>query len=272
MLKDITLGQFIPGDSPIHRIDARVKILLVICFTVMIFVATNFVSMGLVGALLLVAALLSRVSSKVLIRSFRPLLPFIIFTVILNMFYVKGEPLFEWWIFSVTKEGIYVSIMMTARIVFMLLGGSLLTFTTSPIVLTDALERLMKPLSWIRIPVHDIAMMMTIALRFIPTLVDETEKIMNAQKARGADLESGGLFKRARALVPILVPLFVSSFKRADELALAMECRCYTGGAGRTRLKQMKMTVADLWAALVCAAVLAALIYANITFGSVYPQ
>lgn len=271
MLRDITLGQFIPGDSVIHRLDPRIKTVLMVVCTVMVFTAENFVSMAAVAVFISVCALLSRVPAKLLIRSFRPLLPFIIFTVILNMFYVGGEPLVSFWIFKITAEGIKVSIMMTMRIVLMLLGSSLLTFTTSPIVLTDALERLMLPLSWIRVPVHDIAMMMTIAMRFIPTLIDETEKIMNAQKARGADLESGGLLKRSKALIPILVPLFVSSFKRADELALAMECRCYTGGKGRTRLRQMKIRGRDIAASVLTAAVLAGMIAANLRFGSVYP-
>ncbi len=269
MLRDITLGQFVPGKSFIHKLDARFKTVLIITFTVLVFLAKNFASMGLVAVLLVGASAASRIPSKLLIRSFKPLLPFILFTVILNMFYVDGQILWEFWVLKITKEGIMLSAMMALRIIFMLLGGSLLTFTTSPIVLTDALERLMKPLSWVKVPVHDIAMMMTIALRFIPTLIDETEKIMNAQKARGADLESGGPLKRARALIPILVPLFVSAFKRADELALAMECRCYTGGKGRTRLKQMKATSLDVYAALFTAAVTAGVIWLNAVLPSV---
>ncbi len=272
MLRDITLGQFIPGKSFVHLLDARFKTVLIITFTVLVFVAQNFVSMGLVAVFLVAASAASRIPAKMLIRSFKPLLPFILFTVILNMFYVEGQVLWEFWVLKITKEGLLLSAMMAMRIIFMLLGGSLLTFTTSPIVLTDALERLMKPLSWIKVPVHDIAMMMTIALRFIPTLIDETEKIMNAQKARGADLESGGPLKRAKALIPILVQLFVSAFKRADELALAMECRCYTGGKGRTRLKQMKAAPRDAYATLLTAAVTAGVIWLNAVLPSVIPK
>lgn len=263
VLRDITLGQFVPGQSFIHKLDARFKTVLIIAFTVLVFVSKNFASIGLVAVLLVGASAASRIPAKMLIRSFKPLLPFILFTVILNMFYVDGQILWQFWVLKITKEGLLLSAMMALRIIFMLLGGSLLTFTTSPIVLTDALERLMKPLSWIKVPVHDIAMMMTIALRFIPTLIDETEKIMNAQKARGADLESGGPLKRAKALIPILVPLFVSAFKRADELALAMECRCYTGGKGRTRLKQMKAAPRDGFAVLITAAVTTGVIWLN---------
>jgi len=272
VLRDITLGQYVPGQSLIHKLDARFKTVLIITFTVLIFVAKNFAAMGLVAVFLIAASAASRIPAKLLIRSFKPLLPFIIFTIVLNMFYVDGEILWQFWVLKITREGLLLSVMMAARIIFMLLGGSLLTFTTSPIVLTDALEQLMKPLSWIKVPVHDIAMMMTIALRFIPTLIDETEKIMNAQKARGADLESGGPFKRAKALIPILVPLFVSAFKRADELALAMECRCYTGGKGRTRLKQMKAAPRDAWATLFTAAVTAGVIWLNSILPSVIPS
>jgi len=270
MLRDITLGQFVPGNSVIHRMDARVKVVLVVAFTVMLFVAHNFASLAFVAAFLVSAAALSRVPYKMLIRTFKPLLPFILFTVVLNMFYVTGDVLVEFWVFRITYQGIYVSLMMVSRILFMLVGSSLLTFTTSPIILTDALERLLKPLTYLKVPVHDIAMMMTIALRFIPTLIEETDKIMNAQKARGADMESGNLVQRMKALIPVLVPLFVSSFKRADELALAMECRCYGGGEGRTRLREMKMGARDLVAAVLTAAVFAAVIVCNTLLGSIY--
>ena len=270
MLRDITIGQFIPGESIIHKIDPRFKIVFVVAATVMIFISKTFVGIGICAAFIILCAALSGVHAKLLIRSFKPLLPFIIFTVILNMLYSRGGTvLLEWWVITITLEGIYASIMMTLRIVLMLLAGSLLTFTTSPIVLTDAIERLMYPLSWIKVPVRDIAMMMTIALRFIPTLIDETEKIMNAQKARGASLESGKLMQRAKAMLPILIPLFVSAFKRAEELALAMECRCYTGGKGRTRLKQMKCRLPDFVSAFVIIAVLAAIVYANSMFTNV---
>lgn len=271
MLRDITLGQYVPAESVIHRLDPRFKVIFVIALTVMIFVATNFVAMGAVFLLVLAACLLSKVPAKLLIRSFRPLLPFILFTVILNMLYVGGETvLVQFWIIKITLEGVYISVMMTLRIVLMLLGSSLLTFTTTPIMLTDALERLMKPLALIKVPVADIAMMMTVALRFIPTLIGETDKIMNAQKARGANLDSGKLGQRTKALIPVLIPLFVSAFKRADELALAMECRCYTGSGKRTRMRQMKTAPRDFVAAATVCLMIAAIIVANSFFGTVF--
>ncbi len=270
MLRDITLGQYIPGDSVVHRMDPRMKILLTLGFTVILFVANNISAVVAAGMFPLVAAVFSHISYNVIVRSFKPLLPFILFTVILNLFYVGGDPIVEFWVIKITWQGLHVSAIMSLRIIFMLIGGSLLTFTTSPILLTDAIERLMGPLKKIRVPVHEIAMMMTIALRFIPTLIEETNKIMNAQKARGADMEQGNLVQRIRALIPILIPLFVSAFKRADELALAMESRCYTGGEGRTRMKVMKMSARDGWASLCFLVSVGLVIACNIRFGSAF--
>lgn len=246
MLKDITIGQYVPTGSVLHKMDPRFKIVLVFAMMVLVFFVKNFAGMGLLAVFVVGACILSKIPASILVRSFRPLLPFILITVILNLFYSGGETvLVQFWIITITLEGILYALLMILRIVFMLLIGSLLTFTTSPVMLTDALERLMKPLSYIKVPVQDIAMMMTIALRYIPNLIDETNKIMNAQKARGANLDTGKFTQRVKALIPVLVPLFVSAFKRAEELALAMECRCYNSGARRTRLKQMKSGAAD---------------------------
>ena len=197
-------------------------------------------------------------------KSLKPVIPIIIFTTVLNMFFVKGDPLFDWWIFHISRQGLLTAVVMTIRIICLIAGTSLLTYTTSPITLTDGLERLMKPLKKVHFPVHELSMMMTIALRFIPTLIEETDKIMSAQKARGADLESGGIMQRARALVPILIPLFVSAFRRADELAVAMECRCYRGDVGRTRMKQLHYSWQDGVAAALTIGCIAGVIMVNI--------
>ena len=239
MLKDITLGQFFPGDTIVHRLDPRSKLILVIVYIVTLFSAKWFVTYGLV--LLVLAAIigLSRIQIKTILKSLKPLLFIIILTAVLNLFYTPGRELVTFWIFTVTEEGIFSAVFMALRITMLIAGTFMLTYTTSPIALTDGLEQLLNPLKKIKVPVHELAMMMCIALRFIPTLIEETDKIMSAQKARGADFESGSLLSRAKALIPILVPLFISSFRRADELAMAMECRCYHGGDGRTRMKQL---------------------------------
>ena len=197
-----------------------------------------------------------------IVKSLKPIIPIILFTAILNAFFVEGDVLFSWWIFTVSKQGVLFAIVMTLRLIALIAGSSLLTYTTSPIQLTDGLELLMSPLKKIHFPAHELAMMMTIALRFIPTLIEETGKIMNAQKARGADLETGGLMQRIKALVPILIPLFISAFRRADELAIAMECRCYHGGEGRTRMKKLTFHLVDLWGLLVMAALFAGILTA----------
>lgn len=236
MLKDITLGQYFPGNSLAHRLDPRTKILLTVLYIVALFCAKWFVSYGLVAALLITGIKVSGVAPRALVRGLKPILFIICFTAVLNLFYTPGEALVTFWIFKITKEGIFTAFFMVLRITMLIMGTFLLTYTTSPIALTDGLETLLGPLKKIRVPVHELAMIMSIALRFIPTLIEETDKIMSAQKARGADFESGNLLQRAKALVPILVPLFISAFRRADELATAMECRCYHGGEGRTKL------------------------------------
>ena len=247
MLKDMTLGQFFPGNSILHRLDARIKILLTILYIVSIFLAKNEFCFALLLLSSAVLVVLSRLSVRVVLKGLKPVLFVLFFTMVLNLFFTKGETLiFKFHFVELYTEGIVRAVKMALRVVVLIVGTSvLLTYTTSPIVLTDAIESLLSPLKKIRVPVHDFAMMMTIALRFIPTLVEETDKIINAQKSRGADFESGGLLRRARALIPVLIPLFVSSFNRADELAVAMECRCYRGDVGRTRFVRMKMHARD---------------------------
>ena len=260
MLRDITIGQHFPGDSPVHRLDPRIKLVLTLVYIIVLFAVPNISGMLLAFAAMLVLYLLAKIPLKVLTRSMKPLQPIILFTAILNLFFAAGEPIVQFWIFKISEEGIYYAITMVLRILCLIAGSSLLTYTTSPIVLTDALERLLHPLAVLHLPVHELAMMMTIALRFIPTLIEETEKIMNAQKARGADLDTGSLLQRVKALVPVLIPLFISSFRRADELAMAMECRCYHGGDGRTRMKQLHVTSKDVISTLVFCGMVALII------------
>ena len=261
MLKDVTIGQYFPGDTALHRLDPRTKLLAVIVYIVALFLAKWYVSYALVLAFLVFAVAVSRVRPKVLLKSLRPILIIIILTGVLNLFYSKGDHvLVSFWIIRITREGLENAFFMILRIVMLILGTFLLTYTTSPIALTDGLEQLLRPLAKLRVPVHELSMMMCIALRFIPTLMEETDKIISAQKARGADFETGNLVRRAKALIPILVPLFISSFRRADELATAMECRCYHGGEGRTKLKQLRYTAADFAAFGVMLALLAAVI------------
>lgn len=261
MIKDITIGQFFPGKSVIHRLDPRIKLLLTALYIVMLFVAKGFSGLGVGIVYMLLAFLISGIPIKMMAKSVKPILPIIIFTGILNLFFITGgETLFEWKFIKISENGVTTMIFMAVRIILLICGTSLLTYTTSPITLTDAIERVLSPLKVIKFPAHEIAMMMTIALRFIPTLIEETDKIMSAQKARGADMETGNLIRRAKALIPILIPLFVSAFRRAEELALAMECRCYHGGEGRTRLKQLKTAPRDYAALFVTVAFLAAVI------------
>ncbi len=264
MVRDITLGQYLPGKSVIHRLDARAKILMLLAMIVFIFVAGNFVSLSLMTLVSLLVVLLTRIPLTMYLKSMKVILLVVIFTGIINLFYGTGDVLWEWGIIRITQGGIHNAVFVTIRIITLVLISSVLTFTTSPSALTDAIERLLKPLTVFHIKVHEIAMMMTIALRFIPVLLEETDKIMNAQKARGADMESGGLFRRVKALLPVLIPLFVSSFRRANDLAMAMECRCYNGGNGRTRMKVLHYAWRDLIAALLLLAVFAAVILCNI--------
>ncbi len=245
-LKDITLGQYFPGHSPIHKLDPRTKIIAVTLYIVALFAADFFLTYGLVFCLLCVAIRLSTVPVKAILRGMKPIVFVAVITAVLNLFYTPGESLiFSFWVFNIYLEGIFAAFFMVLRILLLISGTFLLTYTTSPILLTDGLESLMNPLKKIKVPVHELSMMMSIALRFIPTLIEETDKIMSAQRARGADFESGNLVQRAKALIPLLVPLFISAFRRADELAIAMECRCYHGGEGRTRMRQLRYTTAD---------------------------
>lgn len=247
MLKDITLGQYFPGTTFVHRLDPRTKLILTVVYIAALFVAKWYVSYALVLVFLLTAAWVSRIRLTTMLKGVKPLLIIIILTGLLNVFYTKGEgePLVDWWIFHIYREGLETAFFMILRIVMLIAGTFLLTYTTSPIALTDGLERLLSPLKKLKVPVHELSMMMCIALRFIPTLIEETDKIISAQKARGADFESGNIIRRAKALIPILVPLFISAFRRADELATAMESRCYHGGEGRTRLHELRFSGID---------------------------
>ena len=236
-LKDITLGQYFPGNSIVHRLDPRTKLIAVVLYIVALFLAKSFVTYGIMFLLLAVSIAVSKVPVKSIFRGMKPVVFIVIFTAILNLFYTPGDTvLVRFWIFTITLEGVFNAFFMVVRILMLIAGTFLLTYTTSPILLTDGLENLLGPLKKIHVPVHELAMIMSIALRFIPTLIEETDKIMSAQKARGADFESGNIIQKAKALIPILVPLFISAFRRADELAVAMECRCYHGGEGRTKL------------------------------------
>ncbi len=270
MIKDITIGQFFPGNSPIHKLDARTKIILTFVFIIFIFVCQNFWSLGLLSGFAVVVFFLTKLSPKLVLKSFKPLLPIVLLTTVLQLYYIKdGNVLFEWKFITITDTGIFTAIFIVVRIFTLLLMSSLLTYTTSPTDLTDAIEKLLSPLKVLKIDVHTFAMMMTIALRFIPTLVDEIDRIMSAQKARGADFESGNLINRIKALFPIFIPLFISAFKRAIELTDAMSCRCYTGGEGRTRLRQMKITYRDFVSFTIMAVVCVVIIVFNIYFKNV---
>ena len=258
MLKDVTLGQYFPGNTVVHRLDPRTKILLLIFFIVALFTAKGWVGYGTMVLVTAASMAASHISPKNIFKGLKPMIFIIVFTAALNLFYTDGTPVLPGW--PITWEGAARGAQMILRIILLIAGTFLLTYTTSPMALTDGMERLLSPLKKIGLPIHEITMMMSMALRFIPTLIEETDKIMSAQKARGADFETGGLVKRARALIPILVPLFVSSFRRADELAVAMESRCYHGGDGRTRMKQLRFAPRDLWALLLGAALLAGVI------------
>ena len=246
MLKDITLGQYFPGNSPVHRMDPRVKLVLVVLYIAALFLAKGLPTYLTLFFLLCLGVGLSRIRPRAMLRGLKPVVFILLFTTLINMFYTPGEPLVSFWVFTITKQGLRSAGFMVWRILMLISCTFLLTYTTSPIQLTDALERLLNPLKKFHVPVHELAMMMSIALRFIPTLIEETDKIMSAQRSRGADFDSGNLFQRARALVPLLVPLFISAFRRADELATAMECRCYHGGEGRTRMKVLRCRPSDV--------------------------
>ena len=260
MLKDITLGQYFPGNTVVHRLDPRTKLLMVVVYIVALLLAKWWVSYGVMLAFLVTAVMLSHIKPKALFRGLKPLIVIMVFTALINLFYSDGEVLVKFWIFRITREGIVQAAFLVLRIMMLVTGTFLMTYTTSPIALTDGMESLLSPLKKLHFPVHELSMMMSIALRFIPTLIEETDKIISAQKARGADFESGNIFRRAKALVPILVPLFFSAFRRADELATAMECRCYHGDEGRTKLKQLHYRARDIITLLLGAALLGGII------------
>lgn len=255
-LKDITLGQYFPGKTIIHRLDPRTKLISTIAYIVALFLAANVVSYAILMVVLAALIAISKVGLKSILRGMKPIFVIIVITAVLNLFFTpgQGEPLLSFGFLTVYEEGIRAAVFMILRIMMLITCTFLLTYTTSPIMLTDGLEKLLSPLKVIKVPIHELAMMMSIALRFIPTLIEETDKIMCAQKARGADFDTGNLIQKAKALVPLLVPLFISAFRRADELAVAMECRCYHGGSGRTRLRQLKMGGMDVAALLLALA------------------
>ena len=263
MIRDITIGQYYPGDSWIHRLDPRVKIIITIMYIVQIFLAKDFLGFAAVVIALAVVIGISKVPVSFIFRGLKPIIIIILFTFIINMFMIDGKVLVKLGFLTITDEGLYTAFFMAVRLILLIIGSSMLTFVTKPMSLTDGIESLLSPMRKIGLPAHELAMMMTIALRFIPTLIEETDKIMSAQKARGADMETGNILQKAKALIPILIPLFVASFRHAEELALAMECRCYHGGEGRTRMKQLKMSILDLWGTLFCMVFLAGVIAVN---------
>ncbi len=261
MLKNITIGQYFPGETVIHKLDPRAKLIITFIFIISLFLIQNFHSYIFVLLFLVSALKFSKVPIKYILKGLKPIMFIIIITFVINIFMTKGEILFPIGPLEVTKEGLAHASFMALRLIFLIIGSSLLTLTTSPIALTDGIERLLNPFKRIGIPAHELAMMMTIALRFIPTLLEETDKIMKAQMARGADFESGNVLNRAKSLVPLLVPLFVSAFRRADELAMAMEARCYRGGENRTRMKQLKLEQRDVFVFVITIILLGIIIY-----------
>ena len=265
MLTNITMGQYYPVDSKVHRLDPRIKLILTIAFIVAVFMAKTFAGYAILLLFVYGVARLANVPFRMLLLGLRPLRLILILTFMLNLFFTAGETVWvEFWVIRITKEGFMQALFYSLRLAFLVVGTSLLTLTTSPVALSDAIEKLLTPLKKIHFPAHELAMMMTIALRFIPTLLEETDKIMKAQMARGADFESGNLISRAKAMVPLLVPLFVSAFRRAGDLAMAMESRCYHGGEGRTRLRVLKLTKNDGIACAVMAGLLALIILEGI--------
>lgn len=266
MIRDITLGQYYAADSPVHGLDSRVKITGVLLYIADLFIVDDFIGFGLCAAALCLYVVLSQVPVKFIMRGLKPILLILIMTFCLNIFMVDGRILWQWGFLKVTDEGIYTAVFMAVRLILLIIASSLLTLTTKPIELTDGIEKLMSPLAKTGVPAHDIAMTMSIALRFIPMLLEETDKIMKAQQARGADFESGNILRRAKSLIPILVPLFVSSFRIAQDLAMAMEARCYRGGKGRTRMKEMRLKGVDFLAFFLMVAFLAVVISERVVF------
>ncbi len=266
MIRDFTFGQFFPGNSILHRLDPRTKLLWTIAYIVLLFVCDAWISYLVPFLYLVLVIWISKISWVIVLRGVKPVLPLIVFTSVLNMFFVTGTPIVSIGFFHPTYEGLALAVRLTLRIVLLIMGTSMLTYTTSPIALTDGMEQLLRPLEKLRFPVHEMSMIMSIALRFIPTLVEETDKIMSAQKARGADMESGSVIERGKAMIPLLIPLFVSAFRRAEELAEAMECRCYRGGEGRTKLRQLCYTSLDAWTLLSAVVAFGLVIGCNVLF------
>jgi len=261
MLKDITLGQFFPGDTIVHRLDPRTKVLLMILYITALFMAKGFPAYIFMLTVLITCLAISKIKPGAVLRGLRPIFIIITITVILNIFFIRGDTiLFQYRSIMISREGVETAVFMAARLIMLIISTFLLTYTTSPITLTDGLERMLSPLKKIKLPVHEFAMMMSIALRMIPTLIEETDKIMSAQKSRGADFETGGLIKRAKAILPLIIPLFISAFRRADELATAMESRCYHGGEGRTKMNVLSFAGRDYFALLFGAIIIAAVI------------
>ncbi len=266
MLKDITLGQYFPGKSMLHRLDPRTKILCVIVYIVAVFCVDTYVGYGVVALFSATCVLVSKIPFKFVLKGVKPIMVFVVITALFNLFLTSGKVIWSWGILKITEEGINLAVFMALRLFFLVVGTSLLTLTTSPIALTDGIEHLLSPFKKIGLPAHELAMMMTIALRFVPTLLEETEKIIKAQTARGADFDSGNIIKKAKAMIPILIPLFVSAFRRADDLAVAMECRCYKGGENRTRLKVLKMGLVDAAGSFAVVSLVGLIIVTNMFF------
>ena len=266
-LKDITLGQYFPGNSLLHRFDPRSKILFTVLFIAAIFLCKGLVSYGITLLILLMMIGISKVQLRVFLKGMKPVVFIVVCTAILNLFYTSGTVLWSWGILKITEEGIWKAGFMVLRILMLIACTLLLTYTTSPILLTDGLEKLLRPLKKLNFPVHELSMMMSIALLFIPTLIQETDKIISAQKARGADFDSGNLIQKAKALIPILIPLFISSFRRAEELAIAMECRCYHGDEGRTSLRQLRYAGRDYGLIVFSIALCAGIVVLRVVFG-----
>lgn len=266
MLRDITLGQYYPGESPVHKLDARIKIIATAAFIAAVFIVDNFYGFVIILAALAAVIGISKVPLRFILRGLKPVFIIILFTFVLNLFMIRGEVLWSLGFLHITKQGLRTAVFLAIRLIFLIVGSSMLTLTTRPISLTDGIEKLLNPLKRFKVPAHELAMMMTIALRFIPTLMEETDKIMKAQQARGADFESGNLMRRIKALIPILVPLFISAFRIASDLAMAMEARCYRGDHGRTRMNEMKIQKRDIAALVLICIFLAVTIVERIVF------
>lgn len=272
MLNDVTFGQYYPTQSFVHRLDPRIKLLALIAFIVLLFVANNFYSLLAVALIICLAIGFARVPFGRVLRSVKGILVILIFTAVLNLFFHSGEHLLcEWWIIKIYREGVIFTVFFVLRLFFLVMASSVLTLTTTPVALTDGIESLLKPLKYIKFPVHELALIMSIALRFIPTLIDETNRIISAQKARGADFESGNIFKRIKAIVPILIPLLISAFRRADELGDAMDARCYSGSKNRTKFKKLKFGWRDLITFFVFALLIAGVVLLNIYWAQILP-